>query len=191
MIGSIREQLNSSLCFVITVHVQIYCMLACSWGRRGGPVVRGCLTARRSWVWSPDGAGPFSTIRRGDYPTLANTQRFSSVIHEMYGCKWVDSVSGCVLGAYRGGEGRVKVRWREVSFICIWHTSLLCYSDSTIILITVCLPLPPSPSYFCFSWQERWCIYRQICSTFSTSLSNPAMKKSYLCRYWRSFASFK
>lgn len=74
-----------------------------------------------------------------------HTWRFSSVIHEMYGCKWVDSVSGCVRGAYRGGEGRVKVRRREVSFICIWHTSLLCYSDSTIILITVCLPLPPPP----------------------------------------------
>lgn len=75
-----------------------------------------------------------------------HTWRFSSVIHEMYGCKWVDSVSGCVRGAYRGGEGRVKVRRREVSFICIWHTSLLCYSDSTIILITVCLPLPPPSS---------------------------------------------
>lgn len=123
-----------------------------------------------------------------------HTWRFSSVIHEMYGCKWVDSVSGCVRGAYRGGEGRVKVRRREVSFICIWHTSLLCYSDSTIILITVCLPLPPplllTPSYFCFYWQERWCIYRKICSTFSTSLSKRAMKKSYLCRYWGSFSEF-
>lgn len=87
----------------------------------------------------------------------------------------------CSASLSKGGEEergeRVKVLRREVSFICIWHTSLLCYSDSTIILITVCLPLPPPsphpPSYyFCFYWQERW----QICSTFCTSLSNWAMK---------------
>lgn len=71
-----------------------------------------------------------------------HTWRFSSVIHEMYGWKWVEGVSRCVLGAHGGVEGRAKVRWGEVSFICIWHTSLLCYSDSTIILITVCLPAP-------------------------------------------------
>lgn len=79
-------------------------------------------------------------------------QRCSSVIHEMYGWKWADSVSRCVLGVYHWRRvvvvvavmGEQRCAEEEVSFICIWHTSLLCYSDSTIILITVCLPLTPS-----------------------------------------------
>lgn len=60
---------------------------------------------------------------------------------------------------------------QEVSFICIWHTSLLRYSSSTIILITVCLSLPPatpSSSYrFSFYTTEnmRWMVYDQICTS--------------------------
>lgn len=142
---------------------------------------------------------------RADTSVRVCTQRCSSVIHEMYGWKWADSVSRCVLGVYHWRRGVVVVvvgeqrcAEEEVSFICIWHTSLLCYSDSTIILITVCLPLtppPPSPfhtpSYFCFYWQERWCIRRQICSTFSTSLSNWAMKKALCAQVLSSVYKFR
>lgn len=137
-----------------------------------------CEGVMKLWALSYQALGE-EIIQCGAWsPLFMCSWRFSSVIHEMYGCKRADSVSGCVLGAYRGGEGRAKVHWREVSFICIWHTSLLCYSDSTIILITVCLLLhPPTPSYFSFYWQER-CIYRQICSTFGTSPSNWTVKKS-------------
>lgn len=136
-----------------------------------------CEEVMKLWALSYQALGE-EIIQCGAWPPLFMCSwRFSSVIHEMYGCKRADSVSGCVLGAHRGGEGRVKVHWREVSFICIWHTSLLCYSDSTIILITVCLPLhPPTPSYFSFYWQER-SVYRQICSTFGTSPSNWTVKK--------------
>lgn len=105
-----------------------------------------CEEVMKLWALSYQALGE-EIIQCGAWsPLFMCSWRFSSVIHEMYGCKRADSVSGCVLGAHRGGEGRVKVHWREVSFICIWHTSLLCYSDSTIILITVCLPLhPPNP----------------------------------------------
>lgn len=92
---------------------------------------------------------------RADTSVRVCTQRCSSVIHEMYGWKWADSVSRCVLGVYHWRRvvvvvmGEQRCAEEEVSFICIWHTSLLCYSDSTIILITACLPLtPPPPSPF-------------------------------------------
>lgn len=90
----------------------------------------------------------------------------------MYGCKWIDGVGdgGCVLGAYCGGEGEVKVHWEEVSFICIWHTSLLWHSDSTIILITVCLPLPPPTTV---STDKKDDVSADISPAFSAaSLSN-------------------
>lgn len=104
-------------------------------------------------------------------------------------------VSGHIVfgGARRGGEGRVKVHWTEVSFICIWHTSLLCYSDSTIILITVCLPLlPPPPLHPCPTpvstyKKDRVCIDR---FTELSALLFPirAMKESYVWRHWGLFS---
>lgn len=70
----------------------------------------------------------------------------------------------------RGARGEWRCAAREVSFICIWHTSLLCYSSSTIILITVCLSLPLYPLLFLLlqflrSEKMRWLVYRQICTS--------------------------
>lgn len=109
--------------------------------------------------------------------------RFSSAIQELFWCKWADSVSRCVLEAYRGGDRGAKVCWGEVSFICIRHTPLLCYSDSTIILITVCLSLPPptpppAPLLLLLFLLTRKMMYLQ------TDLQHFSFqqKKSYLCR---------
>lgn len=92
---------------------------------------------------------------------------------------WKAHASASVfLVSHRGGRGPLA---GEVSFICIWHTSLLCYSDSTIILITVCLPLPLRRLLFLLlqflrSGKMRRFVYSQICPP----RSRRKIKKKYV-----------
>lgn len=138
---------------------------------------------------------------RADTSVRVCTQRCSSVIHEMYGWKWADSVSRCVLGVYHWRRGVVVVvvgeqrcAEEEVSFICIWHTSLLCYSDSTIILITVCLPLTPPPPFTppptSVSTDKKDDVSADRFAALSALLFPTELwKKPYVRRYWAPFTS--
>lgn len=87
-----------------------------------------------------------------------------------------------------GGGGSEGARWaREVCFICICHTSLLCYSGSTIILITVCLSLSLHPLLFLLlqflrSGKMRWLVYRQICTSPNEGWKSLCVVTGFTCR---------
>lgn len=147
-----------------------------------------------------------STIRRRDYPTLPNTQRFSSVIHEMYGCKWGDSVSGCVLGAYRGGEGRVKVRWRSFLHLHLPHFTTLLFRQYNHF--NNCLPSSaPHPLLLLFLLTRKMMYLQAGLQHFSALLFPTQLWKSPIgagtavplqvlnrCKFWKSnvlFCSFR